>query len=581
MNIPLRNKLIPVVHLGDDLVTGTHIHFDVKLDDLERSAVQRIRRRMRVAVILFSLVFTLLGIRLVHLTIGFAEHNTYITQSSVDSYHSRPFITDRNGVLMATKVNSFTIGADTRVIQDVDKVIHGLKQHIPHLDIQRTKHLLKTGRPYVELTKGLTPRQRQGILTLGNPALKLRSEDKRVYPQGILASHVLGFVSSDARGLAGLEFMIDRSNTFIFPENGIIKSTIDLRVQHSVRFELQNAVREFSAKGGGAIIVDVNNGDVLAMVSLPDFDPNQPNNVVEEFRFNRTTLGIYELGSIFKIFTAAMALDLKTVNLDDTFDTRIPMTIGKYEINDFHGQERPLTVSEIVTYSSNIGAAHLALSVSPEMHYDFFSRLGFLDRPHFELPELAHPIVPERWNDLSRVTSSYGHGMAISLLQAIAAGSAMVNGGILYPPRLIDHSVPKGIRVISENTSKEIVKMMRMVVTAGTASKANLPAYPILGKTGSAEKAVKGGYDSHRLITSFLGAFPADKPRYAFIVMLDEPNVATHSFGHMTAGWNVVPVTAKIITRIAPLLNIMPRKEKRAFHMVDLDMLVASERGGL
>ncbi|MDD9841556.1 MAG: penicillin-binding transpeptidase domain-containing protein, partial [Alphaproteobacteria bacterium] len=287
--------------------------------------------------------------------------------------------------------------------------------------------------------------------------------------------------------------------------------------------------------------------------------------------FNRATLGVYELGSIFKVFTAAMALENGGVKQEDRFETALPLQIGPHIINDFHGQNRPLTVHEIVVHSSNIGAAQLALATTPQTHREFLDRLGLTQRADFELPELAHPIMPDYWHDIQRATSAYGHGIAVSLLQALTAGAAMINGGILYRPRLIDDGKPFGVRVVSEDTSAHMRHIMRAVVTSGTASKANLSGFPILGKTGTADKVARGGYDRTRSIASFMGAFPAHAPQYAFIVMLDEPQALAETAGMATAGWNVVPIAAKIVRRIAPLLDIMPMRQAPQTHQAHKD----------
>ena len=553
----VKNKKSSIVSLGGDLIHGSDAHVGIAMNEIENYAILRATHRLRLGFILFSLLFFVLLFRLV--SVCFDDTKDYYQFVSSDvSEVMRPRIFDRHHVLMATDISTFSLSANPQKIDDVESVVNFLSHDMSLGSQKRIHHLLLSNRSYVELGSDLTSLQYEAVLKLGNPYLNLKKHKTRVYPQGRLASHLLGFVGRDQRGLAGIERVIDRVQDPL----SFVQTVIDLRVQHSVRVELYDSIRRYSAKGGCAIIVDVDNGDIISMVSLPDFDPNHSYVENSNIYFNQASFGIYEFGSIFKIFTAAMALDSGNVSLLDTFDTRESLKIGNYEIDDLHGQKRPLTVEEIVTYSSNIGAAQLALSVTPDENYTFFSRLGLLDRPVFKLPETARPIFPVRWGEIERMTMSYGHGIAVSPLQAVMAGASMVNGGVLYHPRLFVSDEVIGKQVITPKTSYEVSRMMRMVVTHGTASKAKGSGYQILGKTGSGEKASKNGYDKDRLITSFLGAFPARKPRYAFIVMLDEPLADVTSYGHATAGWNAVPTATKIVNRIAPLLNIIPDSDK-------------------
>ena len=549
----VKNQDTSIASLGHDLIHGSDLHIGIALNDVENHAILRSHHRLKLGLVLFFLLFFILLSRLVGLC--FEEGKSpYGVALLGNSEIVRPRILDRNHVLMATDISTFSLIANPRKIDNVEEVVQSLSDAMPILNQDRIRRLLSSNRSYVELGTNLTGFQYGSILKLGNPYLSLQEHKTRVYPQGRLASHLLGFVGRDHQGLAGIEHVIDRRKD----TSPFIQTVMDLRIQHSVRAELSESIRRYSAKGGCVIIVDVNNGDVISMVSLPDFDPNHPYIKDSNIYFNQASLGVYEFGSIFKVFTAAMALDLESVSVSDKFDTRLPLKIGHYEIDDLHGQKRPLNIEEIITYSSNIGAAQLALSVTPDENRIFFSNLGLLDEPFIELSEVAPPILPSRWGEVERMTMSYGHGIAISPLQAVMAGAAMVNGGVLYNPRIFVSDEVVGTQVISADTSHKVSHMMRMVVTNGTASKAKLSEYQILGKTGSGEKPSKTGYDKKRLITSFLGAFPASQPRYAFIVMLDEPLADETSYGHITAGWNAVPTSANIVNRIAPLLNILP-----------------------
>lgn len=578
----MSRKYAPIARLirpGGDLVEHVRPHIGLQLDDLERYATERTRRRLWVIIWSFTFIFAFLGARLAYLT----THTDTIQQATKHTSQKqaslRPIITDRQGHLLATHITTYTLGADAFAIKDAESVANELAYILPHMNLSRTRRLLATNRRYVELKRGLTPKQYLAVLNLGNPALKFNRDEKRVYPQATLAAHVLGFVSSDMRGLAGLEYAFDQYG-LPATKNAPLSITLDIGVQHSVRAEMLAGMKKFKAKAASAIVMDIHTGNVLALVSLPDFDPNHPHisgQAKDKHKthgaphFNRATLGVYELGSIFKIFTAAMAFESGIVKQEDRFETALPLQIGRHIINDFHGQARPLTVHEIVVHSSNIGAAQLALATPPQTHREFLDRLGLTQRADFELPELAHPIMPDYWHDIQRATTAYGHGIAVSLLQALTAGAAMINGGILYRPRLIDDGAPLGVRVISENTSAHMRHIMRAVVTSGTASKANLSGFPILGKTGTADKVARGGYDSTRSIASFMGAFPAHAPQYAFIVMLDEPQALAETAGMATAGWNVVPIATNIVRRIAPLLDIMPPPQIQQAHQTHKD----------
>ncbi|MGC6471967.1 MAG: peptidoglycan D,D-transpeptidase FtsI family protein [Parvibaculales bacterium] len=552
-------RKVPLVRPGGDLVTSVKSSMSLQLDDLERHAVDKTRQRLGIALLAFSLMFASLAGRLVHLNAqsgGDARRGgvSYPAEQSL-----RPLIADRHGTLMVTHVDAYTLGADAGMIDNAEDMTAALSGIFPDLNRARTSRLLATNSHYVDLKRGVTPRQYHDVLLMGNPGLKLTPSKKRVYPHGPVAAHILGFVSSDWQGLAGLERAMDMDVPAMDTDSKVV-TTIDLSVQHAVRTELQKGMETYGANGGGAVVMDVRNGDVLALVSLPDFDPNHPVATPQSHHFNRATQGLYELGSVFKVFTAAMALETGAVQAEDTFQTSTPLQIGRRTVNDYHGQNRPLTPHEIVIHSSNIGSAQLALAVPPETHRAFFARLGLLSQPYFELPETTMPQVPRRWSDIRRATISYGHGINVSLLQTVAAGAAMVNGGIYHEPRLTHDRPVAGRRVISPETSAQLRDMMRAVVTQGTASKADVAGYPVLGKTGTAEKIIAGGYAKDKNIASFLGAFPADDPAYAFIVMLDEPKKVPGLAPLNTAGWNAVPVSARMVERIAPLLGLMPSR---------------------
>jgi cell division protein FtsI (penicillin-binding protein 3) len=336
-------------------------------------------------------------------------------------------------------------------------------------------------------------------------------------------------------------------------------------VQHALRDELVKARDKFKTKAAAGLISDVRTGEIVAMVSEPDYDPNNPREALDPTRINRLTTGVFEMGSTFKALTLAMALDSGKIKLTDSFDARVPLQYGKFAIHDFHAQRRFLTVPEVFTYSSNIGTARMALKLGVEYHKWFLRKLGQLDRLRTELPESAEPLVPKRWGELNTVTIAFGHGLSVAPLQAVMGIGALVNGGHLIPPTFLKRSEQEAMalatRVIKPETSEKMRYLMRLNVEKGTASRAEVKGYYVGGKTGTSEKVVGGRYSKTKVLTSFTAVLPADKPRYLLLIMLDEPQATPETHGFTTSGWNAVPVGGAVIARIAPLLGMVPRFE--------------------
>ncbi|MGO9358118.1 MAG: peptidoglycan D,D-transpeptidase FtsI family protein, partial [Xanthobacteraceae bacterium] len=342
-----------------------------------------------------------------------------------------------------------------------------------------------------------------------------------------------------------------------------VELSVDLRVEHALRDELLKAKEKFHAKAASGLVSNVKTGEIVAMVSLPDFDPNNPKEAHDPDRINRLTTGVYEMGSTFKAFTLAMALDSGKANLNSMFDDRGPLHYGKFTIHDDEPKGRFINMKEVFTFSSNIGAARIALAQGVEAHKAFLGKMGQLQRLRTELPESAAPLVPHRWGELNTVTIAFGHGVAVAPLQAVMGIDALVNGGYLIPPTFLKRSEAEAMamakRVIKPDTSDKMRFLMRLNAEIGTARKADVPGYYIGGKTGTAEKVVNGRYVKKRVLTAFTAIFPADSPRYQLLVMLDEPQSLPETHGFITSGWNAVPTGGKVISRIAPLLGIEPR----------------------
>ena len=401
-----------------------------------------------------------------------------------------------------------------------------------------------------------------------------------MYPLGPLASHVLGFTDIDNKGLSGVERYFDKE---LRTRQENMALSIDVRVQHVLEHELGAAMKEFRAIGAAGLVMDVNTGEIVAMSSLPSFDPNQPGSIPQDLRFNRTTLGVYEMGSTFKIFTTAMALDAGTVTLKGGYDATNPIRIARFTIKDFHAKKRWLSVPEIFMYSSNIGTVKMALDVGISGHQKFLARLGMLKTVAVELSETGAPLSPNRWREINSMTISFGHGLAVSPLHLVAGVASIVNGGIYRTPTLVRRNpadVPAGKRVISEETSLQMRRLMRLVVEQGTGRKAAAPGYLVGGKTGTAEKVSGRGYKRKALISSFVAAFPMHKPRYVVLAMLDEAKGTKKTFGYATGGWVAAPVVGAVVRRIAPVLGLRPMKDTDAARdALSIDISEKSGRG--
>ncbi len=515
------------------------------------------RRRLSLALVFFVGAFAVVAGRLALL--GAASdadvRHAYVPPAPVQA--ARPDIVDRNGEIMATDIITASLFADARKVLSPGEAARQIVRVLPELDEEKVRADLSSERAFVWLKRDLSPRQQYAIHNLGIPGIDFRRELKRVYPNGRAAAHVLGYVDIDNQGISGIEKYLDTRGE---AEQGKpVRLSIDLRVQHILTGELSEAMKTFSAKAASGVVVDVRSGEVMAMASLPDFDPNDPTASSDFARFNRASLGVYEMGSTFKAFTTAAALESGRVSLAQEYDAREPIRVARFTINDYHAQRRWMSVPEIFMHSSNIGTAKMAMDVGRDEHRAFLGKLGLLTRAGIELPESGTPLLPHPWTDISMMTISYGHGLSVTPLQVAAAGATLVNGGYKVTPTFLRQKVPAaGPQVISQKTSLAMRALMRLVVEEGTGSNADVPGYPVMGKTGTAEKAVAGGYSKKSLITSFLSAFPANDPQFAMLVVLDEPKGTKETFGYATAGWNAAPLTGRIVQRIAPLLGVKP-----------------------
>lgn len=546
----------------------------LRIDGSKRSALDMARGRIVLLSAGFACLYLVVAVRVFDLTILQGELPRF-TGTAIERPEEpeqqkaamRSDITDRNGVLLATSLETASLYADPALIKDPVRASTALNKAIPGIVYGDALEKLQRKARFVWLKRNLTPAEQYRILELGEPGLQFKTEYTRIYPQGELAAHMVGYGSVDGKGLAGIE----RSFNDLLEKGGKpLALTIDIRLQHILRRETKKAMADFNGKGGAGIIMDVVTGEVLAATSLPDFDPQNPSSATKAQMFNNITLGVYEPGSTMKIFSTAALLELKNPNLGMTFETTKPLKMGRHTIHDYHPEDHPLNIPEIFMHSSNIGSALMGQMVGNEGLKNFYKDLGFLDPPIIEIDEKGRPLVPNPWRDISTLTAAFGHGISVSPLHIVTAASSIVRGGTLVKPTLIlDEAIAKGakkatnndeIRIVSPQTSHRMRQLMRLVVTEGTAKFADVPGYNVGGKTGTAEKIVNGRYDHKKQISSFLGFFPMEAPRYAVFVMVDEPVGNKKSYGYATAGWVAAPAVGRIVGAMAPLLGIKPHE---------------------
>jgi cell division protein FtsI (penicillin-binding protein 3) len=430
---------------------------------------------------------------------------------------------------------------------------------------------LRSRKGFIWLKREITAQQQAEIHRLGIPGVGFLRENKRAYPNGRVVSHLIGHVNIDNQGIAGVEKWLDGRGLADLHRAGFasdrqqkpVELAVDVRVEHALRDELLKAQAKYKAKAAAGLVSDVRTGEIVAMVSLPDYDPNNPREANDPTRINRLTTGVFEMGSTFKALTVAMALDSGKANLNTTYDARMSLRYGKFNIRDTHPMGRNITLTEVFVHSSNVGAARVAMSMGVENHKAFLRKLGQLDRLRTELPESAEPIVPKRWGELNTITIAFGHGLSVAPLQAVMGINALVNGGYLIPPTFLKRSEEEARalakQVIKPDTSDKMRYLMRANAERGTAKLADVQGYYVGGKTGTSEKVVNGRYSKKQVLNSFTAIMPADNPRFQVLIMLDEPQPLPETHGFITSGWNAVPTGGKVIARIAPLLGIQPR----------------------
>jgi cell division protein FtsI (penicillin-binding protein 3) len=499
---------------------------------------------------------------------GVVTSRLMVAGNAVQNAISRPDIVDRNGRMLASDIKVYWLFADPGQILDADETVEKLSRVLAPEDMVGLRARLAGKSRFEWVKRGLSPKLAAKVHNLGVPGLHLIDEPQRIYPAGRTAAHILGHTNVDNRGLAGIEKYIDvglqtASSAQEAASDGgrrRVSLSIDLRVQHALYDELMAAKQRYDAAAVGGLVLDIRSGEVLAMASVPGYDPNQREQALIEGRHNRFYYDAYELGSVFKGFAVALALEEGLVGVSDKIDVLTPIRMGRYTLRDRHAKSQHLTVEEVFTHSSNTGAARLALAAGGEKQRAFFRRLGLMDVVVTELGPTAGPLFPDPWREINTMTAAYGHGFSVPPFAFAVATAALVNGGFKVQPSFFPRSADAagpGERVISEATSAAMRQLFWENVENGTGRQSKVSGYRVGGKTGTAWKPAKGGYSEDKVITSFVGAFPMDDPQYLTLVVIDEPK--PEAPGKRTeAGHNAAPTNAALVTRIAPLLGIAP-----------------------
>jgi cell division protein FtsI (penicillin-binding protein 3) len=521
------------------------------------------RRRIALCAFTFLAAYAALAARLA--AVSFADDREANAARPNPSGHGlRAEIVDRNGALLAANLPMVALEVSGRDVWDADETAAQLTRVLRNVDEADLAQKLRMRR-YVELREDLTPAERDAVFALGLPGTKFVSRSRRYYPQEALAAHVVGHDARGKGGVMGLERL-----TAAREPSGQIAASIDIRVQLALEEELDAAMKTFAAEAAWGALLDVNTGEVLALASLPDFNPNAPGAAPADWRRNRAVYDRYELGSAFKAFTAAAALEAGVAREFSTYDARGSLKVADRTINDYHGENRVLSFTEVIQHSSNIGAARMAADLGPERLRATLGSLGLLDPVPVELAENRAPEPPSHWGPVETATVAYGHGIAVTPLHLLAAYAAVVNGGVYRRPTFLKTGKAVEERtVFSARTSAIMRRVLRRVITDGTAKAADVPGYFVIGKTATADKPDIGGYDRGARIATFVGAFPGYEPRFAVLLSLDNPKPTKATFGYATAGWNAAPAAARFIGRAAPTLGVLRTSDTvalAAFH---------------
>ena len=539
----------------------------LRLVGQRRQLLAIMHQRLMFGMLVYAGIVAIIALRILYLA-AFGDHAG--RKEELTSYiPERGDIVDRNGDPLARTIDAWTIAIHpNKVIGDKLALARRLAELMPEYGAEQYFALLRSGKPFFYLRRRASPGLVEAVNAIGEPGLAIQREPDRLYPQTTLAAHVLGFTDIDGHGVAGMERAYDGYLADPATRGQPLILSIDSRVQQALEHELLDAMTHFSAIGAAGVVMDVHTGEVLAMTSLPALNPNAAGQGSDDARFNRATLGVYELGSTFKPFTVAMAMDSGIIkSFGQIYNCPQELHVYGHVVHDTHPYGRTCTVAEIMKESSNIGTAQIADQVGADRQKAFLKKMGFLDPVRIELKERGRTLTPgSRWGPFETMTVGFGHGIAVTPLHLATGYATLFNGGVYHPATLLkiggDHSVPRGVRVFSEETSYKMRSLLRLVVTEGTGKKADAPGYRVGGKTGTAEKLLNGHYTSTAVVTSFAGVFPMDDPRYVMVMMLDDPKATAETFGFHTAAWNIGPAFGVAVSRIAPLLGVHPDKSR-------------------
>lgn len=540
----------------------------LRLVGQRRRVLAVMHQRLMFGMLVYVGVIALIAARILYLA-AFGDHagrklgvTTLIPE--------RGDIVDRDGHALARTIDAWTIALHpNKIIGNKLELARALARLMPERDEATYFAMMRADKPFFYLRRRAAPGVVEAVNALGEPGLAIDREPDRLYPQTTLAAHVLGYTDVDGHGTAGIERAFDQRLSDPAARDEPLTLSISSRVQQALEHELLAAMQKFSAIGAAGVIMDIHTGEVLAMTSLPQLNPNVAGAGSPEARFNRATSGVYELGSTFKAFTVAMGMDAGVIkSVGQMYPCPGALHVSGRKIGDTHPFNRPCSVAEIMQESSNVGTAQIADQLGAARQKAFLKKIGFLDPLVVELKERARTLSPRDWSRTDVMTVGFGHSIAITPLHLASGYATLMNGGIWRPTTLLkvdrNHPVGKGRRVFSEETSYKMRALLRLVVTKGTGSKADAPGYRVGGKTGTADKVAGRGYSTSRVVTNFAGVFPIDEPRYVIVVMLDEPQATAESMGFRYAGWNVAPVVSKTVSRIAPMLGVRPDKKREA-----------------
>jgi cell division protein FtsI (penicillin-binding protein 3) len=552
------------------MVALTEAGAAIALEGARKTRRSLTKARIRWVIAALVLIFGAVSARLVQL--GMIEQDNTIEGQTRDLITaSRPAILDRNGLELAVDIRVPSLFAEPRRIIDVEEAAQAIRTVLPDTNIDWLRTRLTGEKGFVWIKRELTPAIQERIMQLGIPGLDFVTESKRFYPGGTESSHILGAVNIDNQGIAGMEKDMDDEGVALLQSIGLARGnelepvnlSIDLRVQHVMHDVLTDALTRYRAVAAAGVMMDIRTGEIMGLVSLPDFDPNNPVSALQKDSFNRVTAGIYELGSSMKSVTIAGALDSGRVKITDSFDARFGVTFGRFTIDDFHGKHRFLTVPEVYKYSSNIGAIKIMQAWGKDDFRAFLSKLHFDEPEPLELPERREPVIPKKFSEIVAATAAFGHGLSVSPMHMLRAMAAFANDGLMVRPTIYKRSLEEAKRtyerVISERTSEDMRYVMRLNALEGSGTRMNKFAagYRAGGKTGTAEKVVNGRYAVGANFNVFASAFPLDNPQYAIVVLVDDPKAENAQSG-TTSGWNAGEATGRIIQRVAPMLGISP-----------------------